>query len=302
MNTAHDLMEQLQGNGAHLYASSALATDHTRVVRKVRRDRAVRTSLLSVAGLAVAGAAAVGVANLRTAPLVPAATPTPPSAAPSTIVDATISVAKQERVEYIADDLAEAFGASRDEALDALVAALPPEADGNPEGWIVSGEYTVDGGDIQAAANSLVSTMTGHLEAFDVPRDQWRQTVVLASIIQQEAPTGRTDQAGVARVLLNRLDQGMLLQIESPLAYDLRADENLISDDGWAVDTPFNTYMYEGLPPSPIGTSTMEALDAAADPADGDWLYFLRKEDGNVLLFTTFEEFQAGLEEQGLPN
>jgi UPF0755 protein len=54
--------------------------------------------------------------------------------------------------------------------------------------------------------------------------------------------------------------------------------------------------MYEGLPPSAVGSFTPDALEAEANPADGDWLYFLRKEDGNVVLSVTFEEHQAAVE------
>jgi len=283
MNTAYELMDQLQGEGARLFARSALATDHSRVVRKVRRDRALRTSVLSLAGVAVAGAAAFGVANLGTAPLDPVATPsTPsdpfsPSPNPSTLRNSfTLSVWKQETIGDVARELASRFGVDQEVAMNALINALPPEANGSPEGWVAAGDHTfLEEQDpphgLQNAADQLVGVHVQQLEAMGVPRDAWAQTVILASIIQQEAPAAYADQTGVARVLLNRVAADMPIMVESAPVRGL------------------------GLPTEAIGAFTPEVLDAAANPADGDWLYFLRTDDGNVRLFTTYEEFNAAV-------
>ena len=197
-----------------------------------------------------------------------------------------------------AADLAAALGSTGDDAMAALVNALPPEAEGNPEGWVVAGDYGFeDGTSLQAAAAQMTGVMVTQLESEGVPRERWLNTVILASILQQEAPAGPSDQAGVARVIHNRLDAGMPLQIESPLAYYLHADTRLVGDDAWAADTPYNTYMYEGLPPGAIGTPTQESLYSALNPNDGDWLYFLRGADGRVSVYSTIEDFTAGVNE-----
>lgn len=306
MNSAHDLMAELQRDGAARFGATGLATDHAGVARKVRRDRAVRATVFSVAGVAVAGAAAVGLAQLTPTQVTPAVTPTAPSggptaeptpSAPPAVV--TLSVGREDRIENVARNLAIAMGTREDDAFSAITGALPPEAGGYAEGWVLAGEYTLDPEHgLESAAKQLVSMTTAKLESLGVPRDEWFETVVLASIVQQEAPAAYADQAGVARVLLNRLDERMMLQIESPLAYYLRADEREITDDGWAVDTPYNTYMYEGLPPSAVGAFTPEALEAAVNPTDADWMFFLRKEDGNVVFSTTLEEHQVAVEEE----
>lgn len=302
MNDAHELMERLQQDGAARFAGTRLASDHGGVTRRVRRDRAVRTSLVAVTSVAAVGGVAFAATHLNQAgPVTPAtvnpATPTPSaSETPATV---TMSVVMQERIEDIAAALEAAVGSPGDDAMAALKNALPPEADGNPEGWVLAGDYSFDEGEnLQAAAVQMVTTMTDHLESYGVPREQWHDTVILASILEQEAPAGPADQAGVARVILNRLDAGMMLQIESPLAYYLHADTEVISDDGWAVDTPYNTYMYKGLPPTAIGAFTPEALDSAVKPNDGDWMYFLRKPtDNRVLVFSTFDEYAVAVDE-----
>ena len=303
MIPAHDLLDQLQREGAGQFSQTSLARNHSPLVRRVRRDRAVRASAMSVAGIAVVGAAAVGVSQYGPSFVTPAVTPSDqtgvPTASPtSPAAFVTVSVGREEPIEQVARSLATVMGVTEDDAYSAITGALPAEAGGYAEGWVLTGEYTVDPGDgLEAAAKALVGTATGQLESHDVPRSKWFDTIVLASVIQQEAPAGTSDQSAVARVLLNRIDQGIALEIESPLAYYLRAKE-LVSDDGWAVDTPYNTYMYKGLPPSAIGAFTPEALDAAVNPADGDWLYFLRKDDGNVLLFTDVDEFMQAAQDQ----
>ena len=302
MITAHDYLAGLQSRGASQFATTRLATDHAAVTSKVRRQRVVRTATTSVVAIGAVGAIAFAAANITQPdgiadPAVTFAT-LPPSESAAPNVMATVSVAKQERIENIARDLANAFDTTEEAAMDALVAALPAQANQFAEGWVVAGEYTFDAdSELADAARTMVSTQVTSLYALGVPEDKWMQTVILGSIVQQEAPAGQSDQAAVARVLLNRLDAGLPLEIESPLAYYLHADTEKVGDDGWAVDTPYNTYMYPGLPPGAIGAPTQEAMNAAADPLDGDWLYFLRGEDGNVSFFTTFEDFAVAVDE-----
>ena len=309
MNTAHELMEALQRQGAERFAQTGLAHNHGRVTRTVRRDRAMRGSLVAVTSVAAVGGIAFGVTQFDGAapvtPLNPAtpatatpATPTPSASEPSVNIVA-VSVSKHERIENIAADVADALGVTADDVLAAIIAALPPEANGNPEGWVLAGDYGITpGSTVEEAAAQLTGAMVTHLESEGVPRDQWLNTVIMASILQQEAPAGPADQASVARVLLNGLDADMMLQVESPMAYFVHADTEVVTDDGWAVDTPYNTYMYKGLPPGAIGSSTVEALTSAVHPNDGDWLYFLRGTDGRVSVFSTFEEFAAKVDEQ----
>ena len=305
MSTAYELMEHLRTEGASRFEATGLAHDHSAVVRTVRRQRAVRGSLVAVTSVAAVGGIAFGVTHLNTTtpitPLSPA-TPEPLASAPTITeqdVVATVSVAKHERIENIAADLVAAVGSPGDDGMAALTNALPPEANGDPEGWVLAGEYGFEAGtDLQSAAAQMTGQMVEELEGLGVPRDQWLPTVIMASIVEQEAPAGPADQAGVARVLLNRLDADMMLQVESPLAYFVHADTQLVTDDGWAVDTPYNTYMYKGLPPGAIGSFTHEALTSTVHPNDGDWLYFLRGPDGRVSVFSTFEEFTASVNEQ----
>jgi len=229
----------------------------------------------------------------------PSSTASPsPTTSASPEVAATITVSSGPRIDRVAEQLAEDLFVTTDEALAAITDALPPEADGHAEGWVGAGTYRfLEGDTVADAASAMVEAQLTWLEEARVPRDAWRRTLVVASIVEQETPNP-SQMAMVARVIENRLEAGMTLDVQSPLAYDLRADEHKIGDDGWAVDTPYNSYIHEGLPPTPVGAPTREALAAAVDPAPGDWMYFLVDPDtGSTQFFVTFEEFAVAVDE-----
>jgi len=104
------------------------------------------------------------------------------------------------------------------------------------------------------------------------------QLLVLASIVERE--TGNSaERPEVARVFLNRLAQGMKLQSDPTAIYDLSegmgAIDHGITHDELHRAGPHNTYVIDGLPPSPICSPGLAALDAVAHPASGDMLYFV---------------------------
>ena len=304
MSTAYELMESLRTEGASRFEQTSLAQDHSPLTRRVRRQRTVRTAGASVVGVAAAGAVMfAGSQFLDKDTAVPPANPTTAAPAPTASGNAeaelrgTLYVARGERAEYVARDLAAIFDVSAEEAEAALKAALPEEAAATVEGWVAPGEYPARAdASVEDVAAQVVGAQIARLEATGVPRSEWESTIILASMLDKEVPNP-SDMSLVSRVIHNRLEQGMLLQLESPLAYYLRADERTVGDDGWAVDTPYNLFMYEGLPPTAIGAASAEAIDAAADPEAGSWLFFLVKPDGNCLVFATFEDYAAAVDE-----
>lgn len=309
MITAHESLANAMRHGAGLYGDTALAHNSAPVVRKVRRARATRAAVGTVAGVGIVGALAAGgtyAARYWSDAANPAATPTVPSPSASPSVsppaspEATVEmvVATGPRIDRVAESLAELYGVEFDDALAAIVAALPPEAGDNPEGWVMAGAYDLPVTSLDDAAAALVSTQVGWLESAGVPRDEWHRAVVIASIVEQETPDP-ADMARTARVILNREAAGMMLNLETPLLYVARADEQLVGDDGFAIDSPYNTFMYEGLPPGAIGAPSPGAMVAATTPAEGDWLYFLKSDDGGpTQYFVTFEEYAAAVDEQ----
>lgn len=113
--------------------------------------------------------------------------------------------------------------------------------------------------------------------------------VTLASVILQEV-NNPTDQAQVAQVFLSRLKAGM------PLGSDVTADYGAINAGllpSLTYDSPYNTLIHTGLPPTPISTINADSLNAATHPAGTDWLYFVTGDNGTTYFSTTFAEQQA---------
>jgi UPF0755 protein len=119
-----------------------------------------------------------------------------------------------------------------------------------------------------------------------------RQLVTLASIVEKE--TGNpAERPLVASVYENRMRIGMPLQCDPTVIYALQLrghyDGNIHRDD-LAVDSPYNTYRYPGLPPGPIASPGRASLDAVVHPADTDYLYFVSKNDGSHVFAKTLAE------------
>jgi UPF0755 protein len=125
-----------------------------------------------------------------------------------------------------------------------------------------------------------------------------RQIVTLASIVEKE--TARPDERPlVASVYSNRLRIGMALQCDPTVIYALqragRYNGNLRHDD-LAFDSPYNTYRYPGLPPGPIASPGRASLEAAAHPADADFLYFVSRNDGSHEFARTLDEHNRNVQ------
>jgi UPF0755 protein len=104
--------------------------------------------------------------------------------------------------------------------------------------------------------------------------------LIMASIIEKE--TGqKTERDRIAAVFVNRLKRGMLLQTDPTVIYGMgeKFQGNIRKRD-LTTDTPYNTYVRSGLPPTPISLPGTESLAAALNPADTDALYFVSRGNG----------------------
>jgi UPF0755 protein len=125
-----------------------------------------------------------------------------------------------------------------------------------------------------------------------------RQLVTLASIVEKE--TAKADERPlVAAVYENRLRIGMALQCDPTVIYALvkrgRYDGNLHHDD-LMFDSPYNTYRYPGLPPGPIASPGRASIEAAAHPADVDFVYFVSRNDGSHAFARTLDEHNRNVQ------
>lgn len=117
------------------------------------------------------------------------------------------------------------------------------------------------------------------------------QGITLASVVEREAPDQDTqdDRKQVAQVFLTRLDIGMRLQSDPTAFYgsQLAGRGNSLT-----YDSPYNTYLYEGLPTGPISNVSSSSLQAVAFPAGTDWIYFVAGDDGRTHFSRTLEEHE----------
>ena len=166
----------------------------------------------------------------------------------------------------------------------------------HPEGRFFPDTYTFSKGSSDIAVlRRAMRAMDKHLAAAwternpKVPLQTPEQALILASIIEKE--TGKiSDQPEISAVFHNRLILGMRLQTDPTVIYGMgtRFDGNIRKSD-LTTDTPYNTYMREGLPPSPISMPGKAALRAALHPIASKALYFVARGDGS-------SEFSATLE------
>ncbi|MBK8458284.1 MAG: endolytic transglycosylase MltG [Phyllobacteriaceae bacterium] len=136
--------------------------------------------------------------------------------------------------------------------------------------------------------------------AADLPVKDINEFVTLASIVEKETGIA-TERPHVASVFVNRLKKGMKLQSDPTIIYGLfggagkPADRPIYQSD-IAKETPYNTYVIPGLPPTPIANPGKAALEAVANPAQTEDLYFVADGTGGHAFASTLEEHNANVE------
>ena len=126
--------------------------------------------------------------------------------------------------------------------------------------------------------------------AADLPFSTPYEALILASIVEKE--TGKpSDRPLVASVLVNRLKRGMRLQVDPTVIYGIgeKFDGNLRKRD-LEADTAYNTYMRDGLPPTPIALPSQASLDAVLNPPVTEYLYFVSRGDGTSEFSSTLAD------------
>ncbi|KXK21906.1 MAG: endolytic transglycosylase MltG [Fimbriimonadaceae bacterium] len=124
--------------------------------------------------------------------------------------------------------------------------------------------------------------------------DDLHRALIVASLIELEV--ARDDERPlVAGVIENRLRIGMRLQIDATVLYALDEWKNLSRKEIQDTDSPYNTYRYGGLPPGPICSPTAKSVDAALNPSEHDYLYYVALPDGSHLFSATYAEHLANI-------
>ncbi len=113
--------------------------------------------------------------------------------------------------------------------------------------------------------------------------------ITMASLIEEEA-TEKADREKISSVFYNRLEKKMPLQTDPTVLYALGQHKDRVLYKDLEVDSPYNTYQNEGLPPGPIANAGEISFNAALSPEKTDYLYFLATKEGEVIFTKTLEE------------
>ena len=183
---------------------------------------------------------------------------------------------------------------------DAQIATLLG-IDGSPEGWFMPETYQFHRG---SSDLELLKRMYGEMQrtleqewpnrADGLPLANPYQALILASIIEKETGVA-SERPQIAGVFVRRLQKDMLLQTDPSVIYGAADYHGDLTRKHLQTDTPYNTYINKGLPPTPIALPGKASIQAALHPADGDSLYFVADGKGGHTFSATYEEHQQAV-------
>ncbi len=169
-----------------------------------------------------------------------------------------------------------------------------------PEGYLFPDTYFVG---VNASATSTITLLNNNFNKriFPLTGDiaksghSLADIIKMASIIESEANT-KVDRQIVSGILWKRLAQGLPLQVDATLAYINGKTSAEMTQGDLAFDSPYNTYVYKGLPPTPISNPGLESIDASVHPTPTPYLYFLTGSDGKMHYAKTFDEHRTNIQ------
>ncbi len=150
------------------------------------------------------------------------------------------------------------------------------------EGYLFPDTYLVRKG---AVLEDVITIMR---ETFDTKAgNPSRDVVIMASLIEKEVRS-REDKRMVSGILWKRLKIGIPLQVDATITY--LTSKKKVSNGDMKIDSPYNTYRYRGLPLGPIANPGLESIQAALDPQESPYLYYLSTPEGKTIFSRTLEE------------
>jgi UPF0755 protein len=229
-----------------------------------------------------------------------------------------VTIPEGLRVEQVGDLLQQANVVSASEFMAALVKSrynvpfLAQLPDNDLEGFIFPASYEFSRSEsatqvVQAMLQAFQDNVADkvQLEGQDLTLDQ---VVTLASIVEREAVVP-SDRPLIASVYLNRLHAGIPLQADPTVQFALGDAAGSVKQYGWwkselslddlKVESPYNTYVNEGLPPGPIANPGLDSIEAVIRPAQTDYLFFVATPDGHSVFAKTLEEHLKNVQKYG---
>lgn len=166
-----------------------------------------------------------------------------------------------------------------------------------PEGLLLADTYRYDAGSSGQALLLRAHTQLENLLAQawqkrnpNLPYQNPYELLIAASIVEKEASLP-TERRLISGVIMNRLKIHMFLQMDPTVIYALGdAYAGKLTHQQMTIDSPYNTYRYKGLPPTPIAMVSSDAIEAASNPEISKYLYFVAKGDGTHVFHTNYVE------------
>ncbi len=204
----------------------------------------------------------------------------------------------------IASDLA-AHGLGAADAFEQTFASEHLILDGtrtvNLEGYLFPDTYLVP---VQTTPHAVAALLTGQFRS-ELPADAASkakalrftvpQIITVASLIEREAKAD-DERALMAGVYYNRMKRGMPLEVDATIEYIFPEHHTEITRADLRIDSPYNTYLHEGLPPTPIANPGRASIVAAFNPQPSDYLYYVYRGDGHHAFARTLAEHNANVE------
>jgi len=170
---------------------------------------------------------------------------------------------------------------------------LPAAANGELEGYLHPDTYSFSPTTTpQEQIQAMVDLGTRRHDELGIEEGELERTLIVASLVQAEAAFAE-DLPRVSRVVENRIADGEPLGFDSTIHYMFKERGRAgITNEKRATENPYNTYLNAGLPPGPINSPGGAAIEAALNPAEGDWKYFVtvNPDTGETLFADTFAE------------
>jgi UPF0755 protein len=123
------------------------------------------------------------------------------------------------------------------------------------------------------------------------------EVITLASMVEREAQVPE-ERPTIAMVYYNRLKKNMLLQCDATVQFALGKQKEILTYADLKIDSPYNTYLYKGLPPGPIANPGIKSIKAVLAPENNDYLFYVRndvKNDGSHVFTRTYQEHQDAI-------
>jgi len=172
------------------------------------------------------------------------------------------------------------------------------------EGYLYPDTYTIED---QTGAESIINMMLTRFNR--VWEDNFKsqaagrqlhvgRVITVASLIEREAQVA-DERKRIAGVIYNRLQKGMPLQIDASVIYALGEHREIVTYQDLEIDSPYNTYKHAGLPPGPIASPGLAAIEAAVNPEPHNYYYYVAKGDGSHQFSITYLEHLEAVQKYG---